>query len=71
MPDEMVKATFQIRRTARARLASLKAKLLDEGVDVTESGLMERLLAPDFINALEDDARRYPRARLRRRRRVS
>ena len=53
MPDETIKVTFQVRPTAKLRLTSLKQRLLDEGYRVSESSLLEQLLSPGFIDALE------------------
>jgi hypothetical protein len=55
MSDETIKVTFQIRPTAKVRLKSLKDRLLDQGYRESQSGLIERLLSPDFIDALERD----------------
>jgi hypothetical protein len=65
MPDETVKVTFQIRPTAKGRLASLKRKLLEDGYRESESSLIERLLSPTFIEQLETDVKRAPRLLLR------
>lgn len=61
MPDETIKVTFQIRPTAKSRLTSLKGKLLREGYRESESSLIERLLSPGFIDALEANVRRDPK----------
>jgi hypothetical protein len=60
MPDETIKVTFQIRPTAKGRLTSLKRRLLQEGYRESESSLIERLLAPVFIEALESNVRDQP-----------
>ena len=65
MPDETIKVTFQVRPTAKRRLANLKQKLLDAGYRESESSLIERLLSPSFIDALEIDVRKATRASLR------
>jgi hypothetical protein len=53
MPDETVKVTFQVRPTAKQRLTSLKQRLLQAGIRQSESSLVEQLLSPSFIDALE------------------
>ena len=53
MSDETIKVTFQVRPTAKQRLSSLKRRLLEEGYRESESSLVERLLSPKFIEALE------------------
>jgi hypothetical protein len=63
MPDETVKVTFEIRPTAKSRLATLKHRLRSDGYQESESSLVERLLSPNFILALEDDVKRNPRRR--------
>lgn len=65
MPDETIKVTFQIRPMAKVRLASLKQRLLDEGYRESESSLVERLLSPSFIEALEFDVKQAPRSSAR------
>jgi len=65
MPDETIKVTFQIRPTAKGRLASLKRKLLEEGYRESESSLVERLLSPTFIDALETNVKEVPRVHQR------
>lgn len=65
MPDETIKVTFQIRPTAKGRLASLKRKLLEEGYCESESSLVERLLSPTFIDALETNVKEVPRVHSR------
>lgn len=62
MPDETIKVTFQIRPTAKRRLSMLKQKLLDEGFQESESSLVERLLAPAFLDELEINVKTVPRA---------
>jgi hypothetical protein len=64
VPDETIKVTFQIRPAAKARLASLKRRLLDEGYRESESSLVERLLSPGFIDALEANVKQVPRVHL-------
>jgi hypothetical protein len=64
MPDETVKVTFEIRPTAKARLATLKNRLRSDGYQESESSLVERLLSPSFILALEDDVKQNPRRRM-------
>jgi hypothetical protein len=54
---EIVKATFSLSATAKYRLASLKARLRRNGIVETESSLVERLLSPESISALEDALR--------------
>jgi hypothetical protein len=61
MPDETVKVTFQVRPTAKERLVSLKHRLLQEGYRESESSLVERLLSPTFIDALEACVKEAPR----------
>lgn len=61
MPDETIKVTFQVRPTAKSRLTSLKQRLLQAGYQESESSLVERLLSPGFIDALESDVRRNPK----------
>jgi hypothetical protein len=63
MPDETIKVTFQIRPMAKGRLKSLKDRLLHQGYRESESGLIERLLSPDFIDALERDIKQRKIAR--------
>lgn len=53
MPEEAVKVTFAVRPTAKERLKSLKLKLLEAGYRESESSLIEQLLAPSFLDALE------------------
>ena len=53
MPDETIKVTFQLRPTAKERLKLLKERLLQEGFRESESSLIERLLSPWFLQALE------------------
>jgi hypothetical protein len=65
MPDETIKVTFQIRPTAKGRLTSLKQKLLEEGYRESESSLVERLLSPNFIDALEVNVKKAPRVHSR------
>jgi len=60
MPGETIKVTFQIRPTAKDRLVSLKRKLLDEGYRESESSLVQRLLSPSFIEALEKTVKQTP-----------
>jgi hypothetical protein len=57
MPDETIKVTFQVRPTAKQRLTSLKRRLVEEGYRESESSLVERLLSPVFIEALEIDVK--------------
>ena len=54
MPDETIKATFLVTPSAKYRLASLKARLRREGIVESESSLVERLLAPASLKALEE-----------------
>jgi hypothetical protein len=58
MPEETIKCTFEITPSAKYRLSSLKARLRREGYAVTESSLLERLLAPSSISALETELKR-------------
>ncbi|MFY9664417.1 MAG: hypothetical protein WAL67_12855 [Candidatus Cybelea sp.] len=58
MPDETIKVTFQVRPTAKQRLSSLKRRLIEEGYRESESSLIERLLSPTFIEALEVNIKR-------------
>lgn len=59
MPDETIKVTFQVRPTAKQRLSSLKRRLLEEGFRESESSLVERLLSPTFIEALETNVKQH------------
>ena len=61
MPDETIKVTFSVRPMAKQRLTSLKQRLLEEGYRESESSLIERLLSPGFIEALEHDVKDTPR----------
>ncbi len=63
VPDETIKVTFQIRPTAKDRLRSLKHRLLHEGYRESESSLVERLLSPTFMDALETDVKQSKVAR--------
>jgi hypothetical protein len=58
MADDSVKVTFLVSATAKFRLASLKARLRREGFEVTESGLIERLLSTSSLSALEAEVTR-------------
>jgi hypothetical protein len=55
--DETIKVTFQIQPMAKERLKTLKIKLLEQGYRESESSLIERLLSPWFIRALETDVK--------------
>jgi len=57
MPDETIKVTFQIRPMAKERLKALKARLMESGYRESESSLIERLLSPSFLYALEVDVK--------------
>jgi hypothetical protein len=59
MPDETIKVTFQVRPTAKERLTSLKRRLLEQGYRESESSLVERLLSPTFIEALETNVKQH------------
>jgi hypothetical protein len=54
----MIKATFTISESGKYRLSSLKARLRREGIVETESSLVERLLAPSYIQTLEAELTR-------------
>lgn len=58
MAEETIKATFLLTPTAKYRLASLKARLRREGFEVTESGLVERLLSTSSLSVLEGELTR-------------
>jgi hypothetical protein len=60
MPDETIKVTFAVRPMAKERLKSLKLRLLEAGFHVSESSLIERLLAPGFLAALEANIKESP-----------
>jgi hypothetical protein len=55
---ETVKCTFALTLTTKYRLASAKARLRRKGLIVTESGLVEALLSPASISALEEELTR-------------
>jgi hypothetical protein len=58
MAEQKIKATFEITATAKYRLAALKARLRRDGSAETESSLVERLLAPSRLSALEAELKR-------------
>ncbi|HEY6326587.1 MAG TPA: hypothetical protein VIW73_08785 [Candidatus Cybelea sp.] len=53
--EEPIKATFLLTPSAKYRLVTLKARLRREGINETESSLLERLLAPGYISTLEEE----------------
>ena len=58
MPDDKIKVTYDMRPMAKARLIALKDRLLAEGHQASTSSLLERLLEPEFIEALEAEVKR-------------
>lgn len=57
MTDATINVTFQIPPTAKERLTALKARLIECGYWESESSLIERLLSPSFLYALEADVK--------------
>lgn len=53
MPEETIKVTFAVRPMAKERLKLLKRRLLEAGYRESESSLIEQLLSPGFLAALE------------------
>jgi hypothetical protein len=61
--EESIKSTFMLSASAKYRLSSLKARLRRKGVVQTESGLVERLLSPGSLSALEAQLESRPARR--------
>jgi hypothetical protein len=57
MAGDSVKVTFLVSTDAKFRLESLKSRLRREGIDATESGLVELLLSASSLSALEAELR--------------